>query len=184
MKCENLNFTVSTLGKASLDSPIALSNVDDDFIANYVTDDECILYDIEINRDTSQLNIDANCLIERAGPRKKIYFDPTKTRAAIVTCGGLCPGLNDVIRSIVMSLWYQYGVQRITGIKFGYRGFLSEFKLPCIDLDPKTVQLIHHHGGTLLGSSRGYGDRIEEIVDSLERMNINMLFTIGGDGTQ
>lgn len=184
MKSENLDFTIPVIGRASIDSPIALSSVDDDYIANYVSDEHCILYTIEVDRTTENLAVEANSLLERAGPRKKIYFDPTKTHAAVVTCGGLCPGLNDVIRAIVMCLWYRYGVERITGIKFGYRGFLSEFRLPGVELDPEAVEDIHRHGGTLLGSSRGYGDRTGDIVDSLERMNINMLFTIGGDGSQ
>jgi 6-phosphofructokinase 1 len=101
-----------------------------------------------------------------------------------VTCGGLCPGLNNVIRAIVMSLWYIYGVRRISGIRNGYRGFLPEYQLPVVDLNPDIVADIHKHGGTILGSSRGGGDRVSEIVDCLERMNVSMLFTIGGDGTQ
>jgi len=184
MKNENLDFTIRNLGKASLVSPISLSSEDDDFIANYTTDNDCILNNVEVDRSTRSFEVEENGLIERAGPRKNIYFDPSKTRAAIVTCGGLCPGLNDVIRAIVMCLWYRYGVQRISGIKFGYRGFLPEFKLPCLDLTPESVRIIHRHGGTLLGSSRGYGDRTGDIVDSLERMNVTILFAIGGDGTQ
>ena len=38
--------------------------------------------------------------VHRAGPREKIYFKPEQVKAAIVTCGGLCPGLNDVIRQV------------------------------------------------------------------------------------
>ncbi len=184
MKNESLNFTVPTLGKASVKSPIDLSKEDDDFIANYMTDNQRIFYDIETTKSSGTIKIDKKLLIEQAGPRERIYFDPLKTRAAIVTCGGLCPGLNDVIRSIVMCLWYHYGVKLISGIKFGYRGFLPEFGLSCLDLTPETVADIHGQGGTVLGSSRGHGDRTEDIVDSLERMNINILFTIGGDGTQ
>jgi 6-phosphofructokinase 1 len=184
MNKESLDFTIQTLGKATVKSPISLSKVDDDFMANYMTEDERILYDIDTTRSTGTIKINQKRLIERAGPREKIYFDPAKVRAAIVTCGGLCPGLNDVIRSIVMCLWYRYGVRLIFGIKFGYRGFLPEFNLPCLDLTPDVVMDIHGQGGTILGSSRGCGDCTEEIVDSLERMNINILFTIGGDGTQ
>ena len=104
--------------------------------------------------------------------------------AAVVTCGGLCPGLNDVIRAIVRCLWYRYGVRRISGIRNGYKGLLPDFDLPVIHLDPLLVDDIHTKGGTVLGSSRGGGDRVGEMVDSLERMDVNMLFTIGGDGTQ
>lgn len=184
MKKESLDFTITSLGKATINSPINLSKEDDDFIANYMTDDERILYDIDTNKNSSTIKLNSKRLIERAGPREKIYFDPAKVRAAIVTCGGLCPGLNDVIRSIVMCLWYRYGVKLIFGIKFGYRGLLPEFNLSCLDLTPEVVMDIHGQGGTILGSSRGHGNRTEDIVDSLERMNINIFFTIGGDGTQ
>jgi 6-phosphofructokinase 1 len=120
---------------------------------------------------------------ELAGPRETIYFDPSKVHAAIVTCGGLCPGINDVIRSIVMELWYWYRVNNITGIRYGYRGFLPEYGHETTELTPDVVSTIHTHGGTFLGSSRG-GAETAKIVDALERMNIRILFTIGGDGTQ
>jgi 6-phosphofructokinase 1 len=95
----------------------------------------------------------------------------------------LCPGLNDVIYSIVMNLWHRYGVRRITGIQYGYRGLLPEFGIPTIELTPKVVAEIHAVGGTLLGSSRGGGEKIPLMVDAIEQMNINVLFAIGGDGT-
>jgi len=123
-------------------------------------------------------------LIESAGPRERIYFEPSKVHAAIVTCGGLCPGLNDVIRAIVMCLWYRYGVRKISGVRYGYRGLIEGFNLPLLELTPELVSDIHRNGGTILGSSRGYGDRSGQIVNMLERLGINMLFTIGGDGTQ
>jgi len=184
MKIEKIDFTVPTLGKPTVNSPITLSSNKGDYRANYVNDNQLILYNIETINDTAPSLLKRKELLEKAGPRRKIFFDPTKVRAGIVTCGGLCPGLNDVIRSIVMCLWYRYGVKRICGFRNGYRGFLSDFALPVIDLDPDIVTDIHREGGTILGSSRGYGDRTGEIVDALERMNINILFTIGGDGTQ
>ena len=119
---------------------------------------------------------------EKAGPRGKIFHDPSWSRAAIVTCGGLCPGLNDVIKSLVQTLYYGYGVQNIFGIRYGYRGFIPKFGLEPIMLTPDIVDTIHEQGGTILGSSRGQQET-PEIVDTLERMNINMLFCIGGDGT-
>ena len=122
-------------------------------------------------------------MLEEAGPREKIYFAPKHVHAAIVTCGGLCPGLNDVVRSITRTLWHFYGVERIDGIQFGYRGFLPDFNYPTIKLDVDIVDDIHNIGGSILGSSRGYGEP-GPIVDAMERMNINILFTIGGDGTQ
>lgn len=119
---------------------------------------------------------------EEAGARRTIYFDPSKVRAAILTAGGLCPGLNDVIRSLVMTLHYRYGVRNILGIRYGYQGLIPAFSHPVIPLDATKVTHIHEFGGSILGSSRGTG-ATEELVDSLERMNINILFCIGGDGT-
>jgi len=183
-KMKKLDFTIPALGKRTVQSPIALSKLNDDFIANYVDDNQRIVYDIETTQDATTLDFTGNELLEIAGPREKIYFDPAKVNVGIVTCGGLCPGLNDVIRAIVMCLWYHYGVTRISGIRYGYRGFLPRFGLPVMKLTPEEVMDVHREGGTMLGSSRGYGDCVEEIVDSMERMNLNILFTIGGDGTQ
>ncbi|MBN1795653.1 MAG: ATP-dependent 6-phosphofructokinase [Sedimentisphaerales bacterium] len=177
---EELDFTIQTLGQSDIQSPVSLSKNIGDYMANYVEDDYYILYDIASHSS----KVGAPGMLEIAGPREKIFFDPAVSKAAIVTCGGLCPGLNDVIRSIVMCLWYRYRVKSIFGVKFGYRGFLPQFDLPMVKLTPKDVQDIHQNGGTLLGSSRGYGDHTTEIVDTLEKMGINMLFTIGGDGTQ
>jgi 6-phosphofructokinase 1 len=178
------DFTILSLGAPKIPSPILLSRDDHDFMANYVDESKAVLYDITLSPGDTLSNIEKKHLLERAGPREKIYFDPSKGHAAVVTCGGLCPGLNDVIRAIVMCLWYRYGVKLITGIRFGYRGLLPEFKIPSRDLDPVAVSDIHLQGGTILGSSRGHGERTSEIVDCLESMNITILFTIGGDGTQ
>lgn len=178
------DFTIRNLGERKIPSPIVLSTVYGDSLANYVTDDEFILYDIEARPDEPRKSYRREELLERAGPREEIYFHPGHTHAAVVTCGGLCPGLNDVIRAIVHVLWHRYGVKRITGIRNGMRGFLPEFDLPTMELNPGAVADIHTKGGTVLGSSRGHGERSEEIVDALERMNINLLFVIGGDGTQ
>jgi 6-phosphofructokinase 1 len=112
-----------------------------------------------------------------------IHFPPSQVHAGVVTCGGLCPGLNNVIRAIVRCLWYRYGVKRITGIQNGYRGLLPEYDLAPISLNPAFVDDIHKRGGTVLGSSRGGAD-LSSLADSIQRMNINILFTIGGDGTQ
>mgnify|MGYP006289889495 CR=1 FL=1 len=177
------DFTVPRLGEAKIPSPIKMSTVLGDFLANYVTDDEYILYDIEAKPGTPCETFEKSDLLEKAGPREKIYFNPRHVHAGIVTCGGLCPGLNDVIRAIVRALWYLYGVRRITGIRNGYRGFLPEYNLPTIELNPEIVDQIHHRGGTILGSSRG-GGRVTDLADEIERMNLNVLFTIGGDGTQ
>ncbi|CAH9094975.1 unnamed protein product [Cuscuta epithymum] len=118
--------------------------------------------------------------VHRAGPREKIYYKPEEVKAAIVTCGGLCPGLNDVIRHIVITLEI-YGVNKIVGIPFGYRGF-SDDGLSEMPLSRKVVQNIHLSGGSLLGVSRG-GPKLSDIVDNIEQRGINMLFVLGGNGT-
>ncbi|MDJ0781049.1 MAG: ATP-dependent 6-phosphofructokinase [Desulfosarcinaceae bacterium] len=120
--------------------------------------------------------------LELAGARKKVYFDPSKLRCALVTCGGLCPGLNDIIRAIVLELYYHYGVRNIYGIRYGLEGFIPEYGHDWLDLTPSMVSGILDMGGSILGSSRGAQD-IEAIVDCLERLNIGILFMIGGDGT-
>jgi 6-phosphofructokinase 1 len=119
---------------------------------------------------------------EAAGPRPSIYFDPRAVTAGIVTCGGLCPGLNDVIRALVLTLTYTYGVPRILGFCYGYSGLTSNPSHGPIELTTDFVESIHEHGGTVLGSSRGPQDA-GEMVDTLERLGVNVLFTIGGDGT-
>lgn len=118
---------------------------------------------------------------ELAGPRNRVFFDAGRARAGIVTCGGLCPGLNNVIRGLVLELWFGYGIKRITGFRYGYEGMIARGKTP-EPLTPETVSRIHHQGGTILGSSRGEQDPVR-LVDSLEALGIDMLFVIGGDGT-
>lgn len=122
-------------------------------------------------------------LFERAGPRAKLYFKPEEVRAGIVTCGGLCPGLNNVIRSLVLELHYGYGVRSILGFRNGYRGLLAAERDQPIVLDPEMVDDIHRDGGTILGTSRGPVD-VAMAVDNLLARGVNMLFTVGGDGTQ
>ncbi|XP_031104092.1 ATP-dependent 6-phosphofructokinase 2 [Ipomoea triloba] len=115
----------------------------------------------------------------RAGPRKQIYFEPGRVRAAIVTCGGLCPGMNTVIRELVVGLWEMYGVREIFGIKSGYRGFYS---FEPLRLDPKMVDGWHRNGGTMLETSRG-GFDLHKIVDAIQNQGFNQVYIIGGDGT-
>lgn len=177
------DFTVPSLGVGTIPSPVLLSRLHDDLMANYVGDDERVLYEIDATPNTP-MSFSKSELVEKAGPRDTIYFNPKEVRAGIVTCGGLCPGLNDVIRAIVMSLWHQYGVRSIYGIRFGYHGLLPENVRDVIELSPNVVMDIHKMGGTMLGSSRGNGERVGELVDSIEKLNLSMLFTIGGDGTQ
>ena len=180
---DNFDFTIEELGKRTIKSPIAMSTVKGDMIANYVTDDQFIRINTEAKLG-AQTSLKRSHVLECAGPREMLYFSPAHVHAGIVTCGGLCPGLNDVIRAIVRSLRFRYGVNRISGIQYGYRGFLPEYQIPIKDLQPTMVDDIHKLGGSFLGSARGGGKEVSKIVDTMEKINLNMLFTIGGDGTQ
>ncbi|HOW75619.1 MAG TPA: ATP-dependent 6-phosphofructokinase [Candidatus Competibacteraceae bacterium] len=120
---------------------------------------------------------------ELAGPRDRLFFDPQRTRAGIVTCGGLCPGLNNVIRSVFLELYHGYGVQDVLGFRGGYEGLDPVRGLEPVVLSPAFVHDIHKDGGTVLGTSRGPVD-IGLAVDNLIRRGVNILFTLGGDGTQ
>lgn len=119
---------------------------------------------------------------EEAGPREKIYFDPARTSVGIVTCGGLCPGLNDIIRGLVNRCHLQYGISRVYGFRYGYEGLVQSYGHTPLLLKPSSVEQAHHFGGTMLGSSRGKQD-IGAMVDTLEDMRVDILFVIGGDGT-
>ena len=120
---------------------------------------------------------------ELAGPRENLFFDPAMTRAGIVTCGGLCPGLNNVIRSVFLQLHHNYGVTNVMGIRYGYSGLNAAHRTPPVRLTTEFVESIHKLGGTVLGSSRGPEDP-GVMVDFLEDHKVSMLFAVGGDGTQ
>jgi 6-phosphofructokinase 1 len=122
-------------------------------------------------------------LFELAGPRPKLFFDPALTRAGIVTCGGLCPGLNNVIRALFFGLHHTYGVAEVLGFRGGYQGLDPARGPEPVVLTPAFVDQIHHHGGTILGTSRGPVD-MAAAVDNLIRRDVHILFTVGGDGTQ
>ncbi len=120
--------------------------------------------------------------MEAAGPRAKIFFDSAHLACGIVTCGGLCPGLNDVIRAIVMSLSHHYGVKDVYGFRFGYEGLVRSYGHVPLKLTPASVGRIHENGGTILGSSRGPQDPVE-MAKTLVELKIGILFAVGGDGT-
>jgi 6-phosphofructokinase 1 len=120
---------------------------------------------------------------EHAGPRAKLFFDPKETRAGIVTCGGLCPGLNNVIRSLFLELHYGYGVAEVLGFRGGYSGLDPDSGVEPVKITPEFVEGIHREGGTILSSSRGPVD-VCRAVDNLIGRGVNVLFTVGGDGTQ
>lgn len=184
MSSSDYDFTISSLGPCKVQSPIQLSNVEGDFIANYVSEDEFVRYKMDAKLDDVIGPCKRGDLLEKAGPREKIFFNPSHVHAAIVTCGGLCPGLNDVVRAVTRSLWHRYGVRRISGIRFGFKGLLPEYGYDILPLNPVVVDDCHKTGGSILGTSRGGGDRVIEIADAIENLNINMIFIIGGDGTQ
>ncbi|GBR75928.1 6-phosphofructokinase [Candidatus Termititenax persephonae] len=121
-------------------------------------------------------------LLELAGPRAKIFFNPRRVKVGIVTCGGLCPGLNTIIRSLVFTAHQYYGIRTIYGFRYGYSGLNPRVGLPPLKLDPDSVDNIHAQGGTILGSSRG-PQEAKVMVDYLETLGVNVLFVVGGDGT-
>ena len=179
----NQEFKVKTLGKCTVKSPLQLSTTDEDDVFSFISDEQHVVYDVTLRGfNTLKESQEHPIAFEKAGPREKLFFDPSKTKAAIVTCGGLCPGINNVIRSLVMTLHYRYEVRNIVGIKYGYQGFIAKYKLPFVELNPRVVEKIHQFGGSILGSSRGKQD-VSEIVDVLVNSNITILFAIGGDGT-
>ncbi|MDY3563494.1 ATP-dependent 6-phosphofructokinase [Gemmata sp. JC673] len=177
------DLVVKSLGPCRIDSPM-LPLLEQRKRSYYNVDEaDRVLFDDTASALTGRgVPVDQIPGFEPAGPRRKIFFDPSKTRAGVVTCGGLCPGFNDVIRALVMELHFLYGVQRIHGFCNGYQGFIPKYKRPVLELTPQFVSQINEQGGTILGTSRGEQDPAE-IVDCLERMGINVLFVIGGDGT-
>jgi 6-phosphofructokinase 1 len=184
----NCDLEVETLGAAKIDSPLLGRHrggeADESIAWDAFTDEgHRVLKSATLAAFLQyQESGQAPDSFEPAGARRKIYFDASKVRAGILTAGGLCPGLNDVIRSLVMTLFYRYRVQNILGIKYGYQGLIPSFGHALAPLTPVEVSEIHQFGGTILGSSRG-DQPIEDLVDSLERLNMNILFCIGGDGT-
>ncbi len=175
VELKSSDFEIQRLGECRIPSPMAT--------VQFVGDDERVLYhgtlaEIKGFLDSGQ----QPPTFEMAGPRRQIFFDPSKLKCGIVTCGGLCPGLNDVIRSIVLGLFHHYGIRTVFGFPYGYEGLTYKYGHEPIELTPDLVADIQEKGGTILGSSRGPQD-VGEMVDTLERMNVGILFTVGGDGT-
>ncbi|MCM2283859.1 MAG: ATP-dependent 6-phosphofructokinase [Desulfobacula sp.] len=179
----DFNTDIPTLGEAKILSPLKRRIKPGEREKLFVSDKERIVVDVQLDHlEESYQNGKKIVSFDQAGPREKIYFDPSKLKCAIATCGGLCPGLNDIIRSIVLELFHIYNVKTIYGIKHGLQGFVPEFEHDVMDLNPETIAGIQNTGGSMLGSSRGTQD-IGIIVDCLERLNIGILFMVGGDGT-
>lgn len=176
------DFRIPLLGPPRHASPLELGSLGSDGVADFVPDFRRVLFhtDAETVRAYIQEGVEPPSL-EMAGPREKLFFRPVDVRAAIVTAGGLCPGINDVVRSLVLTLNWQYGVREILGLRYGLRGFVAE-DAPPVSLGPDQVKMIHREGGSLLGSSRGTPP-VEEIIRFLDRQAIGILFLVGGDGT-
>ena len=175
MQRSDPDFTIDNLGERQMTS--SMSGID------FIDDKERILYPTDPRelQDYIKLGV-APPSFEAAGPREGICFDPDELHCGIVTCGGLCPGTNDVIRAIVMSLHYHYGVRKISGFRYGFEGLNPDYGHELMTLSPETVDDIHLKGGTILGTSRG-PQEIELMVDTLRVNKIGVLFGIGGDGT-
>ena len=175
MRDRDLDFTIARLGEGRVRSP--MSN------ARFTRDDERVLYHSGLEDLKAWLDRGEDPpAMESAGPRETLFFDPSRLACGIVTCGGICPGLNDVIRAIVLSLHHHYGVHKIYGFRFGYEGLVRRYGHKPLELTPDAVMRIHEIGGSVLGSSRGPQDPAE-MVKTLEDLKIGILFAIGGDGT-
>jgi 6-phosphofructokinase 1 len=163
-------MNITSLGEARFPSPIARAVSDQARIPAIIV------------RDPDAPRRD-EVLFELAGPRPNLFFDPAKTRAGVVTCGGLCPGLNNVIRALFLELHHTYGVAEVLGFRGGYWGLDPTRGPEPVVITPAFVDQIHHHGGTILGTSRGPVD-MAAAVENLIRRDVHILFTVGGDGTQ
>ena len=175
MMSPQLDFTIDRLGECGFPSPMREGR--------FIGDDERLMYHSRF--DDIRPFIAAGQeppAMELAGPRQRIFFDPASISCGIVTCGGLCPGINDVIRAVVLSLRHHYGVCTIHGFRYGYEGLVKRCGHTPLDLTPETVNSIGELGGTILASSRGPQDPAE-MVDYLEELGVGILFAIGGDGT-
>ena len=172
---EKFVCTVKTLGPCKLPSPVRHRK--------YVADGERVFAtESESYARFAETKLGHLPTFEKAGPKETIFHDPRWTRVGIVTAGGLCPGLNTVIKGLVEILEFDYGVKKVFGIRYGYAGLNPKYGYEPVLLNPDAVDTIHEAGGTVLGSSRGQ-QPADVMVDTLERMNINVLFCIGGDGS-
>src|SRR5215468_6900539 len=163
-------MNIAVLGAARYPSPLK----------RWVSDSERVPATIVRSVDTRPAD---DLLFELAGARENLFFGPPETRAGIVTCGGLCPGLNDVIRSLFFEMHHAYRVKKVLGFRWGYQGLDPEHGAEPFVLTPELVDRIHLQAGTILGTSRGPVDKARA-VENLIRRRVNILFTIGGDGTQ
>jgi len=169
---------ITTLGPCTVKSPLRLATRPGQGHGPFVSDRARVRYRVEQGVEEEAGEV----FFEKAGPRERLFFDPRRTKAALVTCGGICPGLNNVIRSAFLELHHNYGVQEVLGLRYGYAGLNPKVAEPPIRLTTEFVDDIHEDGGTVLGSSRG-AQPVNIMVDYLERQKINLLLCVGGDGT-
>jgi 6-phosphofructokinase 1 len=175
MADQELDFTIERLGECRFLSPLEG--------LRFTSDSERILYHARFDEVKGYIGAGAEPpTLELAGPRQRIFFDPAAIACGIVTCGGLCPGINDVIRAVSLSLHHHYGVRKIYGFRYGYQGLVKRLGHTPLELTPAAVSHIGELGGTILASSRGPQDPAE-MVDYLQELGVAILFAIGGDGT-
>ncbi|MCW2602603.1 MAG: diphosphate--fructose-6-phosphate 1-phosphotransferase [Pseudonocardiales bacterium] len=183
---DTAQLSIQRLGDARYDSPLTEVLARRRDSQNYVGEDDRVLLDDTARGVLARRNGTGGTGqlpgFEPGGPRRRIWFDPPGVRAGIVTCGGLCPGLNDVIRALVQELWQHYGVREILGFRNGYQGLVERLATEPMVLTPDVVKPINEYGGTILGASRGAQDP-DEMVDYLSSLGVNMLFVVGGDGS-
>jgi len=173
------DFAVQSLGKCLIPSKLDFGGAGSEVRSQYIHEDDRVICDVKFNRKGDP---PSDLSLERAGPRSHMYFDPAQARVGIVTCGGLSPGLNNVIRSIYRICLYKYHVAEVYGFRFGYKGLNPANGFYPMVLTPRNVEGIHKHGGSILGSSRGAEDP-RVMVDTLDEIGVNILFCVGGDGT-
>ncbi|MEK6623353.1 MAG: ATP-dependent 6-phosphofructokinase, partial [Bdellovibrionota bacterium] len=171
---QSFDFSIPVLGEATMLSPLKLSKVPNDYLADYTPDEARIVYDPSGATTANYFSL--------AGPREHLFFNGENVVAGIVNCGGLCPGMNNVTRGLVRRLWYSYGVRKIFGFRYGFLGLTTNGPVAPMPLDPEVIHDIHLQGGTILGSSRG-PQQVSEMAETLIGMGINMLFVVGGDGS-
>ncbi len=178
------DVAIPRLGECRYASPIRQLFETGEDCPEFVSDEDRILLDDRLSDVQARLAAGEELpALELAGPRSKIFFDPAGVTCGIVTCGGLCPGLNDVIRSVVMQAHHRYGVKRILGFRYGYEGLIPEHGHDILELTPRSVSQIHQFGGSVLGVSRGPQD-VGRMVDRLVELGVNLFFVVGGDGSQ
>jgi 6-phosphofructokinase 1 len=175
------DLAIKDLGACRFPSPVAA--LLGERAMHFVGEADKVLLDDRLSHLGTQHGLIAEMpAFELAGPRNRVFFEPQSMGAGIVTCGGLCPGLNNVIRGLVLELYHSYGVARIFGLRYGYEGLIERCGHEPLLMDENAVRRIHHQGGTMLGTSRGQQDPVE-MVNTMQRLDLQALFVIGGDGT-